>query len=42
MLGLGERVGNAALEELILSAKILCGAASPLDLSRLTWIARLV
>jgi isopropylmalate/homocitrate/citramalate synthase len=42
MLGLGERVGNAALEELILSAKVLYGAATSLDLTKLTGVARLV
>jgi isopropylmalate/homocitrate/citramalate synthase len=42
VLGLGERVGNAALEELILSAKVLYGAASPVDMSALTAVARLV
>lgn len=42
MLGLGERTGNTALEELIMSASLLYGAESAVDLSRLTQTARLV
>lgn len=42
VLGLGERVGNTALEELILAATILHRAESSIELSKLTRIARLV
>lgn len=42
LLGLGERVGNTALEELILAAKILYGAESLVDLGHLYEAASLV
>jgi len=42
VLGLGERVGNTALEELILAAAVLYGAESGIDLSKLTGVAGLV
>lgn len=42
MLGLGERVGNTALEELILSASVLYRAETQIDLGKLTQTARIV
>lgn len=42
MLGLGERVGNTALEELILSASVLYRAETQVELARLTQTARIV
>lgn len=42
ILGLGERVGNTALEELILAAAVLYRAKSNIDLSKLTDVANLV
>jgi len=42
VLGLGERVGNTPLEELVLASAILYGAQSGIDLSKLTRVANLV
>lgn len=42
VLGLGERVGNTALEELVLAAAVLYGADNGIDLSKLTGVANLV
>src|SRR5690606_16637814 len=42
VLGLGERVGNSALEEVAVAARLLYGAESGIDLSKLTAVANLV
>ncbi len=42
VIGLGERVGNTALEELVLAAKLLKGASCGVDLQQLTALAELV
>jgi len=42
VIGLGERIGNAPLEEVVLAARLLYGAESAIDLSQLTAITQLV
>lgn len=42
VLGLGERVGNAALEEVVVAASVLEGAGTTVDLGRLKDLATLV
>ena len=42
VIGLGERIGNAPLEEVVLAARLLYGAESPIDLGQLTSITQLV
>jgi isopropylmalate/homocitrate/citramalate synthase len=42
VIGLGERIGNALFEEVVLAARLLYGAESSIDLSQLTAIATLV
>jgi homocitrate synthase NifV len=40
--GLGERAGNAALEEVVMALKHACGLACPIDTSRFVEVSRLV
>ncbi len=42
VIGLGERIGNAPLEEVVLAARLLYGADSRIDLSQLTSLTHLV
>ena len=42
MLGLGERVGNAPLEEVALAASLLCGRSPRMNLGKLRQVAELV
>ena len=42
VIGLGERIGNAPFEEVVLAARLLCGVETGIDLSQLTRVARLV
>ncbi len=40
--GLGERAGNAALEEVVMALKYACGIALPIDTQRLVELSKLV
>ncbi|MBM3776939.1 MAG: hypothetical protein FJW23_01705 [Acidimicrobiia bacterium] len=42
VIGLGERIGNALFEEVVLAARLLYRAESRIDLSQLTAVAQLV
>lgn len=42
VIGLGERIGNALFEEVVLAARLLYGAESRIDLTRLTALVQLV
>jgi isopropylmalate/homocitrate/citramalate synthase len=42
VIGLGERIGNAPLEEVVLAARLLYGADSRIDLSQITALTQLV
>ena len=42
IIGLGERIGNCPLEEVVLAARLLYGAETRVDLGQLTAVGRLV